>query len=130
MPMRLQNNQDKPSNFDLRRNMGVEFEKYIVRHFNSKAFKLMEWQGDKSVNKIVPASYKRPDLLYRFDGGPKKAFFAVECKFRSKLGSNKFSLSSKHFNSYMDYLGKAHIKIFIALGKHFLSGSVSNGLVM
>ena len=51
---------------DISKKKGDDFEKYIVKKFDSAYFKLKEWAGDKYVDGIYAETTAQPDLLYEF----------------------------------------------------------------
>jgi hypothetical protein len=114
--MHYSNQQDQSSDFEAQLQKGFEFEELIVEKFYTSGFTLLEWQGNKRTKKIIPVSFKKPDLVYSCRATTKKSFFAVECKYRAKLDRNRFVLKESHFNSYMEYLKKTHMPVFIVLG--------------
>ncbi len=96
---------------------GLNFEKFVVKKFSSKYFKVKEWVGDKSVEGVYAATNRNPDLLMEFIGFKQNKEFAVECKWRQKLYKNGLSFSnSQQLDRYRDYASKKGVSVFMALG--------------
>jgi len=103
---------------------GLDFEKYIVKKFDRKYFKLQKWAGDKFVDGIFDESNLDPDLQLELSVGGKKYSLAVECKWRSS-DKNDFVMfaNENQLERYQAFEKDNNIPVFVALG---LGGSPSS----
>lgn len=102
---------------DINYQNGLDFEKFIVKKFTKKLYKIKEWAGDKYVEGVYAEANQHPDLLMEFNGYNQKKEFAVECKWRHKLYNNGIAFSTQEqLNRYKDYAKKKNIPVFIAIG--------------
>lgn len=110
---------------DLNYKNGYEFEKFVVKKFNPKYFKVKEWAGDKYVEGVYAETNQHPDLLMEFlEYNENNKEFAVECKWRQKLYKNGLDFSTTNqLNRYRDYSKKKNIPVFMALGLGGKGGS-------
>lgn len=110
---------------DLNYKNGYEFEKFVVKKFNPKYFKVKEWAGDKYVKGVYAETNQHPDLLMEFlEYNENNKEFAVECKWRQKLYKNGLDFSTTNqLNRYRDYSKKKNIPVFMALGLGGKGGS-------
>jgi hypothetical protein len=100
--------------------MGYLFEKYTIKKFDKKYFKLQEWRSDKAVKLddgvvIYPKSNVLPDLLYNFVLGGKVNELSIECKYRSKIYKKFFLLDRDQLQRYRQFQ-KADRPVFISIG--------------
>lgn len=102
----------------IQKEKGDQFEKFILRSFNPKYFKLIDWTGDKGVDGIYAISNQNPDLLMQLNLNEGPYQFAVECKWRTKLPDNdKIEIcSSDQLDRYKAYGKRNKIEVFLALG--------------
>ena len=66
---------------------GREFEDFVLELFNVREdgdFVLKEWQGDKTLGEVCPENNRYPDFVFACKDGN----FAVECKWRERIGKN------------------------------------------
>jgi len=98
--------------------MGYDFEKYVVELFPKEYYELINWQSDKFHKGIYPTSNLNPDLLYkRKNTKNSKNTFAIECKFRSSINSGSIKIAEEYkLKQYLDFGKEKSIPIFIALG--------------
>ena len=61
---------------------GDDFEKFIVKKFNSKYYNVKEWAGDKYVDGIYADTTQQPDLRMEFQFRKRSYEFSIECKWR------------------------------------------------
>lgn len=103
---------------DLNYKNGLDFEKFVVKKFSPKYFKVKEWAGDKYVEGMYAATNQHPDLLMEFlEYNQNNKEFAVECKWRQNLYKNGLELStSNQLNRYRDYAEKKSVSVFMVIG--------------
>jgi hypothetical protein len=107
---------------------GDDFEKYVVKKFNSKYFNVVEWAGDKYIDGIYADTTLHPDLLMEITLQHKKELFYVECKWRKGFSGNKVSFARKdQFERYKKFEKDKKLPVFIALG---IGGKASNPKTM
>lgn len=109
---------DAKDDADLNYKNGYEFEKFVVKKFNPKHFKVKEWAGDKYVEGVYAETNQNPDLLMEFlEYNQNNKEFAVECKWRQKLYKNGLEFSTPNqLNRYRDYSKKMNVPVFMVLG--------------
>jgi len=96
---------------------GFDFEKYVVKKFNNKNYKLQDWAGNKYVKENYVETTQQPDLIYEFQRGEVRAGFAMECKWRSKLCHNEIEIASyQQIKNYKAFEKKSGFPVFITLG--------------
>lgn len=96
---------------------GDDFEKFVVRKFNKKYFKVKEWAGDKYVDGIYADTTQQPDLRMEFQFRKKSNEFSIECKWRKKLPPEGLKFAyKKQFKRYKEYEQNQNIPVFIAIG--------------
>ena len=110
---------------DLNYKNGYEFEKFVVKKFSPKHFKVKEWAGDKYVEGVYAETNQHPDLLMEFlEYNENNKEFAVECKWRQRLYRNGIDFSTTNqLNRYRDYAKKKNVPVFMALGLGGKGGS-------
>lgn len=97
---------------------GREFEDYVLSLFNLQEMDgqlvLLEWQGDKSFGMIQPENNSNPDFVFRYEDKE----FAVECKWREKLGSDlsKELFPPKRVKRYKKFSEARKMPVTIILG--------------
>lgn len=102
---------------DLNYKNGLNFEKFVVKKFSPKYFKVKEWAGDKFVEGVYAETNQHPDLLMEFIGYKQNKEFAVECKWRQKLYKNGLDFSNpQQLDRYRDYAKKKGVSVFMVLG--------------
>lgn len=96
---------------------GDDFEKFIVKKFNTKYYTVKEWAGDKYVDGIYADTTQQPDLRMELKLKYNTIEFSVECKWRKKLpyGGIKFAYKEQ-FKRYKEYEKTQNIPVFIAIG--------------
>lgn len=109
---------------DIDKKNGLDFEKYVIKKFDSTYFTVLEWAGDKYVDGIYAEGNKNPDMIMEFRLKDVKRKFAVECKFRSNLynGGVKFA-DNGQIERYKNFEKKHAIPVFIVIG---VGGSGAN----
>lgn len=102
---------------DYNKKNGHDFEKYIVKRFDRKYFKILEWAGDKYVDGNYAKTTIQPDILFEFKLKDSKEAFSVECKWRSKFYKNGIELATvEQIKRYKDFEREKNIPVFMALG--------------
>lgn len=100
--------------------MGVEFEEFIVNKFNYDYVTLLEWQGDnRTQTGISPEANKKPDL--KLIDNTYKIDFYVECKYRSK--DDSFYEKDYKIQRYKKFSDDNKVSVFLAIGSE---GTPSN----
>ncbi|MBW6492780.1 MAG: hypothetical protein K0B15_16470 [Lentimicrobium sp.] len=96
---------------------GYEFEKFIVKKFNPKYFKIKNWAGDKYVEGRYAETTPQPDLLMEFSMNGKSNLFAVECKWRKNESYKSFEFATEaQLDRYKKFETKEGIPVFIVIG--------------
>ncbi len=102
---------------------GRDFEDYVVQKFDKRYFKLKEWRSDKYVNGLYPESNMNPDLRYCFSYNGVEKYFEVECKFRTDLYYDVFTISEIQLSRYREYQIVNNVDVYLCLG---LGGKASD----
>lgn len=112
------NDDDAEDDADLNYNNGLDFEKFVVKKFSPKYFKVKEWAGDKYVDGVYAETNQHPDLLMEFlEYNQRNEEFAVECEWRQRLYKNGVALSNpEQLNRYRDYAKKKNVPVFMVIG--------------
>jgi hypothetical protein len=95
---------------------GNDFEKYVVKHFDSRYFSLVQWTMDinRKHDRFVEAD-AGPDLTVRYI--PTNEIFYVECKFRSGLYEEKLHWSKpEQLKRYQDFARENRYPFFVVIG--------------
>lgn len=102
---------------DYKKKNGDDFEKFVVKKFNKRYFKLKEWAGDKYIEGRYAETTLNPDLLYEFKLRQEKAELSVECKWRQNFdkGGVEFA-GEEQLKRYKAFETKRGIPVFIAIG--------------
>ncbi len=99
---------------------GQRFEKWIVKKFNPKYFKIKEWRSDKYVDGVYAESTLNPDLEIEFHMGKILELFAVECKWRKTFDqSQKLGVewaSERQIQNYQKFSKDRGIPVFVVIG--------------
>lgn len=96
---------------------GNDFEKYIVKKFDLRYFKIKEWAGDKYVEGRYAETTPQPDLLMELNTKGKSHLFAVECKWRKRYGKSGIEFATdEQLERYKKYEKEKGIPVFIAIG--------------
>ena len=104
--------------------MGLDFEKYVVRKFSRKRFIIKNWAGDKFVDGRYAETSLEPDLTLELKLGDNRYPFAVECKWRSEPKSNFIDFGKDdQLRRYQQFSNDKDIPTFIVLG---VGGEPSN----
>lgn len=102
---------------DQSKKKGDDFEKFIIKKFNQKNFKIKQWAGDKYVDGIFSEKTQQPDIIVEFNYDDYVRTVAVECKWRSKEENGKIYFSYKdQLLRYKDFQNNESIDVYIALG--------------
>lgn len=96
---------------------GREFEDFVLELFNVREdgdFVLKEWQGDKTLGEVCPENNRYPDFVFACKDGN----FAVECKWRERIGKNlgKDLFPSDKLAIYQQFADERRMPVFIMLG--------------
>lgn len=110
--------------YEIAKEKGDNFEKYIVKKFDKSLFHLKEWRGDKYIEGLYAESNKNPDMEYEFRLNSFKSTFVIECKYRQNSYNGHIELAKeKQITHYKQYEKDKKIPVYIALG---LGGNPSN----
>lgn len=102
--------------FDNKGEIGLAFEKYIVKRFTPRYFTLLDWRSDKFHDGIYAKSIRYPDLVYEYKLERFVRNFSVECKFRGSPKNDVVSLMNEEkYRVYEEY-HKTQTPVYIALG--------------
>lgn len=101
----------------LNKQKGNEFESFVVNHFESKYYDLLEWRGDKYSNGRYASSNHNPDLEINLKLKNIQSKFAIECKYRSFYFNNGIEWAEDYqLENYKKYSAEQNIPVFIVLG--------------
>ena len=104
-------------NCTINENNGYLFEQWVVRQFHEEIFQLQEWRSDKHVGDRYPASCKNPDLVFKQLGLGRRAFFAVECKWKSDVKGEEYPWAEIRKRSVYNKFGeRLAMPVHVALG--------------
>lgn len=97
--------------------VGLRFEDYISDLFSKKYFSIVEKTHSAETNqeRYVESSMN-PDFIFRYN--PTGEIFAVECKYRSKLGDKgllKWSYPEQ-MKRYQDFSYNRQMNVFVVIG--------------
>jgi energy-converting hydrogenase Eha subunit C len=96
---------------------GDDFEKFIVKKFDKKYYKVKEWAGDKYIEGIYAETTLQPDLVMELNLEYSSATFAVECKWRSRVIGNGLNVATKEqLERYKAYGEEKNMPVFMAIG--------------
>ncbi|WP_162051657.1 hypothetical protein [Pontibacter pamirensis] len=102
---------------DINKKNGYDFEKFIVKKFNKKYFKIKEWAGDKYVEGVYAETTQQPDLILEFELKEQTSEFAVECKWKSNFYKGGVEVANpEQFKRYQNFEAKRNVPVFIAIG--------------
>lgn len=102
---------------------GLDFEKYVVRHFPSN-FHIQNWTGDKYIDGKYDTHNLDPDIIVKVTTPTKHTIIAIECKFHMGYHNNlAFIAKKEQLERYRQYQNNNNIPVFIALG---IGGSGAN----
>lgn len=102
---------------DLKQKNGLDFEKFIVRKFDTDFFKVKEWAGDKFVKGVYAETTQHPDLLMEYIAFKKNIKFSVECKWRKNSVNEGIPFSTREqLDRYKDYAKEKNVPVFMAIG--------------
>lgn len=97
---------------------GYLFEQWVVSQFSDRKFVLQDWRSDKHIGDIYPASSRNPDLVFKmYVSSWQKMFFAIECKWRSKIyesGLDWATISKRVV--YYEFGTRLKMPVHIAIG--------------
>ena len=96
---------------------GDAFEKYVVKRFSRKHFKIKEWRGDKYVDGVYAESNRYPDLEIGFTLRDKQDVFAVECKWRKSSFNGELRWGENYqLEQYQKFSEHKNLPVFIIIG--------------
>ena len=96
---------------------GNAFEKYVVKRFARKFFRIKEWRGDKYVDGIYAESNRHPDLEISFTLSGQEDLFAVECKWRKDYVNDQIEWAEAYqFAQYQKFSKERNLPVFIIIG--------------
>lgn len=96
---------------------GNDFEKYIVKKFNRKYYKIKEWAGDKYEEGRYAETTPQPDLLMELIRKGGGHLFAVECKWRKRFYQSGIEFATdEQLKRYKRFETQRNIPVFIAIG--------------
>lgn len=120
----LNNTEPETEIIDQAKKKGDDFEKFMAKKINKKYFTIKQWAGDKYVEGIYSEKTTQPDLVIEFAHKDYTKVFAVECKYRSKVGNGKVIISYEdQLNRYRKFEKEESIDVYIAIG---IGGKASN----
>lgn len=102
---------------DVNLKAGLDFEKFVIKKFDKKFFKIRNWAGDKFVDGRYADTTTQPDiqlsLILRGQSYP----FAVECKWRSELKGDFIRFAEdEQLERYKAFAQHENYPVFIVLG--------------
>ncbi len=102
---------------DQSKKSGDDFEKFVVKKFDTNFFKVKEWAGDKYVDGVYAETTLQPDLIMEIKVGRKTAELAVECKWRRTLSNGGVTFATnEQLKRYKAFGKERDIPVFVALG--------------
>lgn len=102
---------------DVNKKAGLEFEKFVVKKFDSNHFVIKQWAGDKFVDGRYAESTLEPDLQLELKLGQNRYPVAVECKWRSRVKGDFIRFANDgQLERYQAFEKRTGIPTFIALG--------------
>jgi len=111
--------QTKPADFDENKAKGDAFERFVVKNFDKKYFKLQEWRSDKYVDGIYAVSNHFPDLevIFNMESKGVREAFAIECKWRKSFYHDSIEWAKDYqLKNYQEYADKLKIPVFVVIG--------------
>lgn len=119
----VSNNYDEFTDENVKK--GRMFEEFVVKKFDKEYFKIMIWQSDKSIEGMHADANQDPDLVVRLTKNSGYYKFAVECKYRTKIETEKkFEIiTNSQFLRYKKYGLENNMPVFIVLG---VGGTANN----
>lgn len=110
-------NESPLSEFEVNKQKGDEFEKYVVSKFSTRYFRSKAWRSDKTAHGHFPESNKYPDLEFEFKHNDYKAMFAVECKYRSNYNGGYIELGDNYkLENYKRFEREKNMQVYIVVG--------------
>lgn len=108
---------ENTDNAELNKQKGIEFESFVVNHFESKYYDLLEWRGDKYSNGRYASSNYYPDLEIKLKSKKLQTKFAIECKYRSYFFKYGIKWAEDYqLENYKKYSTELGIPVFIIIG--------------
>ncbi|QNF31900.1 hypothetical protein HUW51_03870 [Adhaeribacter swui] len=96
---------------------GYDFEKYVIRKFDKKQFKLKVWDERNYLESISTETVRQPDLIYQYTQEGILDSFAVECKWRKQFQDNEIEIAThQQIENYKIFEKKTGLPVFITLG--------------
>jgi hypothetical protein len=96
---------------------GDDFEKFIIKKFNSKYFTIKQWAGDKYVDGLYSEKTQQPDIIVQFQYNNYKRTIAIECKWRQDYYNGGVEIAyDSQLKRYKNFTKTEKIKVYIALG--------------
>ncbi len=115
---------ESPTKTQTSEEKGLDFEKYVVKKFKTKYYKIKEWTSDKYVEGIYAEANLNPDMVVELDYKETKSSFAVECKWRKTLYNNKIEFATNaQLTRYREFSKTRGIPVFAVIG---VSGTPGN----
>ena len=109
---------------DINAKAGLDFEKFVVKKFDSDYFIIKNWASDKYVEGVYAETNLHPDLQLELNLRDGKYPFAVECKWRSKRdGESIWFAEDYQLKRYQKFERDNGYPVFIVLG---IGGKPSN----
>lgn len=107
--------ESKTEQIDDNKKIGDDFEKFIVKKFNLKYYKIKDWTGDKYIDGVYAETSTNPDLLIELKKN--NVLFAVECKWRKIIYDGGINFANpEQLKRYIKYASEKGIPVFIAVG--------------
>ncbi len=102
---------------DVNLKAGLDFEKFVVKKFNTEYYKIKNWAGDKYVEGVYAETTLHPDLNLELKLNGSNYPFAVECKWRSKRDSDFIRFAEQYqLERYQKFERDNGYPVFIVLG--------------
>lgn len=102
---------------------GLDFEVFVMDHFNNKYFKLLNWRGDKINKGRYAESNRYPDMEYELLTN-KHEQFAVECKWRKSFQNGAINWATEEqIEIYNKFSEDRKMNVIVVIG---LGGEPSN----
>jgi hypothetical protein len=96
---------------------GDDFEKFMVKKFSPRYYKIKEWRGDKFVDGLYAETNKDPDIVLEYNWNGRQQQFAIECKYRSSFYQGAVEWAKeRQVLHYQAFMQRTNIPTFIVLG--------------
>lgn len=108
---------EKEKELDENEDKGLEFEKFVVKHFGKKYIKLKEWRSDKFIDGRYAESNRYPDMELELILEKGVFPFAVECKWRSHFVNGSIEWAKpEQIQIYNDFAKERKMPVFVVIG--------------